>query len=652
MAKRQFKSESKRILDLMIGSIYTHREIFLRELISNASDAIDKLCYIALTDDKLGLTREDFKIEITRDPEARTLTVSDNGVGMTAEDLESNLGVIARSGSLKFKNQLSADGAQDKASSGIDIIGQFGVGFYSAFMVAKKVTVISRAYGSDSANMWESSGSDGYVISPAERAAFGTDVIMQLKDDAEDDGYSEFLEEHTLYSLIKKYSDYIRWPIIMDVTRSRRVEADPQESGKSDKPESKSKWESYTERETVNSRIPIWQRPKSEATDEDCNEFFKEQFDAEEDPAAVIRVAAEGAAVSYKAMLFVPSAAPYDYFTREYEPGLRLYASGVLIMEKCASLLPEYFRFVRGVVDSADLSLNISRETLQHDRQLKTIAANLEKKVRAELERLLENDRAGYAKFYEAFGLQLKYGLLSDYGAHAEKLRGLLLFYSAREAGLITLAEYVKNMPEEQKFIYYACGSGIAALDKLPQAEPLRERGYDVLYLTDDIDDFAARALGEYEGRQLRSVTGDDLGIADEAERRELEKTEQESRELLDFVKESLDGKISEARLSATLVSAPVCLTAKGGVTLEMERYFNTLKSVSPAASPAPVRAERVLELNASHRLFELLKNAYESDRERAAKYAELLYGQALLTAGLELDDAARFCGIISELTA
>ncbi|MDR2421169.1 MAG: molecular chaperone HtpG [Oscillospiraceae bacterium] len=643
MAKRQFKSESKRILDLMIGSIYTHREIFLRELISNASDAIDKLCYISLTDDKIGLTRDDFRIEIERDEEKRTLTVSDNGVGMTAEELEGNLGVIARSGSLKFKGELEQGGAD----ADIDIIGQFGVGFYSAFMVAKKVTVVSRAYGSDSANVWESSGSDGYTVSPAERAGYGTDVIMELKDDAdgEDGGenYSEFLDEHTLYSLIKKYSDYIRWPIIMEVTKSHRVEVPPGKDGKSS-----ATWESRAEREAVNSRVPIWQRPKSEVPDEDCFKFFREQFGAERDPVSVVRVSAEGAAVSYKAMLFIPSKAPYGYFTREYEPGLRLYTSGVLIMERCDSLLPEYFRFVRGVVDSADLSLNISRETLQHDRQLKTIASNLEKKVRAELARLLEHEPEKYAGFYEAFGLQLKYGLLSDFGAHAENLKDLLLFYSRKAERPVTLAEYAKNMPEGQKYIYYACGSGIAALDKLPQAEPLRERGYDILYMTDDIDDFAARALGAFDGKELRSVTGGDLGLSGDEEKRELERTEAAHRELLDFVKESLGGKISEARLSGKLVSAPACLTAKGGVTLEMERYFSSIR----AESPEPVRAERVLELNAAHRLFGTLKEAYGTDRERAAKYAELLYGQSVLTAGLQLDDAARFCEVVSELTA
>ncbi|MDR2615348.1 MAG: molecular chaperone HtpG [Oscillospiraceae bacterium] len=642
MAKRQFKSESKRILDLMIGSIYTHREIFLRELISNASDAIDKLCYISLTDDKVGLTRDDFKIEIARDAEKRTLTVSDNGVGMTAEELENNLGVIARSGSLKFRQELekSTAGGED---ADIDVIGQFGVGFYSAFMVAKKVTVVSRAYGAAAANVWESSGSDGYTVSPGEREAFGTDVIMELKDDADGESFGEFLEEYTLHSLVKKYSDYIRWPIIMEVTKSRRVEGEPGEDGKPSVT-----WEDYTERETINSRVPIWQRPKSEATDEKCFEFFREQLGAERDPVSVIRVSAEGAAVSYKAMLFIPSKAPYDYFTREYEPGLRLYASGVLIMEKCASLLPEYFRFVRGVVDSADLTLNISRETLQHDRQLKTIAANLEKKVRAELSRLLENEPEKYAEFYEAFGLQLKYGLLSDYGMHAESLKDLILFYSPKAEKLITLSEYVKNMPEEQKYIYYACGADVAALNKLPQAEPLRSRGWDILYLTDDIDDFAARALGAFDGKELRSVTGDDLGLVGEEEKRELEQREAEHRELLDFIKESLDGKISEARLSAKLVSAPSCLTAKGGVTLEMERYFNSIRT----DSPEPVRAERVLELNASHKLFAALRAAFDNDRERAAKYAELLYGEAVLTAGLPLDDAARFCEVVSDLTA
>ncbi|MDR0904599.1 MAG: molecular chaperone HtpG [Oscillospiraceae bacterium] len=639
MAKKQFKSESKRLLDLMIGSIYTHREIFLRELISNASDALDKLRYISLTDDKVGLTADDFRIEITADKDARTLTITDNGVGMTAEDLENNLGVIARSGSLKFKQE-HADAPDD-----VDIIGQFGVGFYSAFMVAKRVTVLSRAYGADAANLWESAGSDGYTIAPAERETVGTDVVLYLRDDTEDDNFSEYLEEYTIHDLVKKYSDYITHPIVTAVTKSRRVE----ETHKHDDHEhTETKWEDYTETEVINSRVPVWQRAKSEVTDEQLNEFFRDQFGAEEDAAAIIRVAAEGAAVSYKALLFVPSTAPYDYFTREYEPGLRLYSSGVLIMEKCASLLPEHFRFVRGVVDSADLSLNISRETLQHDRQLKTIAANLEKKIRTELERLLSADRDGYAGFFRAFGIQLKYGLLADYGVNKDNLKDLLLFYSAKSEKLITAAEYVAAMPEEQKYIYYACGASLAALEKLPQAELLRKRGFDVLYLTDEIDEFVARQIGLYDEKEFRSVTSDDLGLLSDEETRDAEVAEEANKPLLDFIVESLGGKIAAAKISKKLVSAAVCLTTQGGVTLEMERYFAATRQVTDVMGE--VKAERVLELNDGHEVFNKLKAAFEADKARAALFAELLYGQAVLMAGLPLDDAVRYAEITNEL--
>ena len=638
MAKKQFKTESKRILDLMVGSIYTNREIFLREIISNASDAIDKLCYISLTDDKLGLSRDDFKIEISIDSENRVLTVTDNGIGMSAADLESNLGVIARSGSLKFKSEL------EEKPEDIDIIGQFGVGFYSAFMVAKKVTVISKAYGEATANVWESTGSDGYSIKTGEREDYGTDIIMELKDDTDDDNYGEYLQEYMLHSLIKKYSDYIRWPIIMEVTKSRRVEGEPDESGKP-----QTSWEDYTELETVNSRVPLWQRPKAEITEELSNAFFREQFFADSDPVSTINIAAEGSAVSYKAMLFVPSKVPFDYYTNDYEPGLRLYASGVLIMEKCASLLPDYLRFVRGVVDSADLSLNISREMLQQDRQLKTISSNLEKKVRAELSRLQESEPEKYAEFFKAFGLQLKYGIIADYGINRDKLQDLLMFYSSQREKLVSLDQYVAEMPEEQKYIYYACGTNIAALDKLPQAEQLREKGYDTLYMTDSIDEFVVRGLGAFKEKELRSVTSDDLGLLSEDESKEAEKTQEENRELLDFVVTTLDGKLAAATLSTKLVSAPVCLTTQGGVTLEMERYLNAVRA---SEEQELVKAERVLELNAAHKSFERLKSAFETDKELAAKHAELLYYESVIMAGLAPEDPVRFCELISELMA
>jgi len=649
MAKKQFKAESKRLLDLMIGSIYTHREIFLRELISNASDAIDKLRYISLTDDKVGLGADDFKIEIVADKDARTLTISDNGVGMTAEDLENNLGVIAKSGSFAFKQE-HADAPED-----IDVIGQFGVGFYSAFMVAKHVTVISRAYGADTANRWDSDGSDGYTIKAAERETYGSDVILTMRDDEDDDNFSEYLEDYMIHELVKKYSDYITHPIVTAVTKSRRVEVDVPHD---DHSHTEAQWEDYTEIETINSRVPIWQRAKSEVTDEQLNDFFREQFGADADAATSIRIAAEGAAVSYKALLFVPSAAPMNYYSREYEAGLRLYSSGVMIMEKCGALLPEHFRFVRGVVDSADLTLNISRETLQHDRQLKTIAANLEKKIRSELERLMGAEREKYETFFAAFGLQLKYGLLADYGANMESLKDLILFYSAQSEKLITLAEYAAAMPSEQKYIYYACGTAVSALERLPQAELLRKRGFDVLYLTDEVDEFVARQIGAYkidgdedaEGAQfeLRSVTSDDLGLLSDDEARDAEVSEEANKPLLDFVVETLGGKIAAAKISTKLVSAAVCLTTQGGVTLEMERYFTMTRQANDVMGD--VRAERVLELNDTHPTFEKLKAAHAEGSEKAALYAELLYGQAVLMAGLELEDAVRFAEVMNEV--
>lgn len=635
MAKKQFKSESKRLLELMVNSIYTHKEIFLREIISNASDAIDKLCYISLTDDKVGLTRDDFKISIKADKEKRTLMISDNGIGMTAEELEANLGVIAKSGSLQFKKDMGGK------KEDIDIIGQFGVGFYSAFMVASKVTVISRAYGNDDANVWISTGSEGYTITPGQKDSAGTDIIIELKDDEEGEKYSEFLEEYTIHRLVKKYSDYIRWPIVMDVTKSRQMKTENTEEDGSEK----TVWEDYAEQDVINSRIPIWQRPKSEVTDEECMQFYKEKFYDFEDPVSVIRISAEGA-VSYKAMLFIPAKAPHNYYSREYEAGLQLYTSGVMIMEHCADLLPEHFRFVRGVVDSQDLSLNISREILQHDRQLKVIATNLEKKIKAELKRLLENDYEKYTAFYKSFGLQFKYGLVNGFGTNRDLLSDLIMFYSSKTEKLIPIAEYVKNMAEDQKYIYYACGESAAKLDKLPQAENVREKGYEILYLTEDIDEFVIRALVRFEDKEFRSVNDEDLGLETEDEKKTTEKLETENKELLDFVKESLNGKIAAAVLSHKLKSHPVCLTAQGGVSLEMERYFASLQG-GPAEA---IKAERVLELNANHPVFESLKKMFASDNEKAKRYAALLYGQAQLIAGISLDDPAHFSELITEL--
>ena len=637
MAKKQFKSESKRLLDLMVNSIYTHKEIFLRELISNASDAIDKLCYISLTDDKVGLTRDDFKITIEADKETGTLTVSDNGVGMTDAELESNLGVIARSGSLQFKKEM------DENADDLDIIGQFGVGFYSAFMVASRVTVISRAYGEDGANKWTSEGSDGYTISPCEKDAPGTDIIIEIKSDTDDEKYSEYLEEHKLHNLIKKYSDYIRWPIYMEVTKSRQVESD-----ETDKDGNKKKtWEDYTETEVINSRIPIWQRAKNEVPDEDCNAFYKEKFFDYTDPTAIIRVSAEGV-VSYKAMLFIPSVAPYDYFTREYKAGLQLYSSGVMIMEHCSDLLPEHFRFVRGVVDSPDFSLNISREILQHDRQLKVIANNIEKKIKAELKKLMENDMEKYAAFYKSFGIQLKYGILNGYGVNRDLLSDLLMFYSSKAEKLIPVTEYVKNMPEEQKYIYYAGGESVALLDKLPQAEQVREKGYEILYLTEEVDEFVVHSLGKFEEKDFRSVNDGDLGLESDEDKEEAERQETEYKDILDFVKESLDGNVVAVRLSHKLKSHPVCLAAQGEISLEMEKYFKAMQGRQDAMM-GDMRAQRVLELNSGHPSFDALKTAFVHDKDKAAGYAKLLYGQALLTAGVPLDDPAEFSELVSK---
>jgi len=641
MAKKQFKSESKRLLELMINSIYTHKEIFLRELISNASDAIDKLCYISLTDDKVGLSRDDFKINIVADKEKRTLTISDNGVGMTAAELESNLGVIARSGSLEFKKDM------DESSEDLDIIGQFGVGFYSAFMVASKVTVITRAYGESDANKWVSSGADGYSISKVQcgHEGAGTEIIIDIKPNTDDDSYDKYLEEHTLHSLIKKYSDYVRWPIVMDVTKSRQVETDETD----DDGNKKKTWEDYTESDVINSRIPIWQRPKSEVTDEECAEFYKEKFHDHTDPVAVLRVSAEGL-VSYNAMLFIPGVAPYDYFSREFKAGLQLYSSGIMIMEHCSDLLPEHFRFVRGVVDSQDFSLNISREMLQHDRQLKVIRTNIEKRVKAELKKLMENNIEKYETFYKAFGIQLKYGIANGFGANKDMLADLIMFYSSKSEKLIPISQYVSGMPEDQKHIYYASGENITLLEKLPQAEQIREKGYELFYLTDEIDEFVIRMLGKFEEKDFRSVIDGDLELESDEDKKEIERQETENKELLDFVRESLDGKVAAVRLSQKLKSHPVCLAAQGEISLEMEKYFKSMQGRQDGGMFGEMKAERVLELNATHPSFAALKDAFENDKEKAAKYAGLLYGQALLTAGVPLEDPPEFSELVNNL--
>lgn len=622
MAKKQFKSESKRLLDLMINSIYTHKEIFLREIISNASDAIDKLCFISLTDDKVGMDRSDFKITIKPDKENRTLTITDNGIGMDKEDLENNLGTIASSGSYKFKQE------HEEKQDDIDIIGQFGVGFYSAFMVAKKITVNTKKYGCDTGYCWQSSGADGYTIKEIEKDAPGTEIILELKDNTDDENYDEFLEQYRIQGLIKKYSDYIRYPIMMDVTKTR-VKEDTKDS---DKPE----YEEYTETETLNSMVPIWHRRKKDVTQEEYDNFYREKFMAVDKPIRTIVTSVEGV-VTYKALLFIPSKAPYDYYTKEYKKGLQLYSSGVLIMENCEELLPEHFRFVKGVVDTDDLSLNISREMLQHDRHLLTIAQNIEKKIKNELTAMLKDDRENYEKFFAEFGRQLKYGVVSDYGMHKEELQDLIMFYSSTEKKLVTLSEYVDRMKEDQKFIYYATGENAAAIDTLPQTELLHSKGYEILYCTEDVDEFTLQTLMQYKDKKFCSATNDDLGIDND----EAKEDEQDSDALLTFVKETLGDKVSEVTASKKLVSHPVCLTAKGGISFEMEKYFN---AVQPGSG---MKAQRVLELNLSHPAVKAMKSLIETDIEKAKKYADILYCQALLIAGLPLENPSEYTDLI-----
>ena len=635
MAKKQFKAESKRLLDLMINSIYTHKEIFLRELISNASDAVDKLAYKSLTDDKVGLNREDFKITLTPDQVKRTLTISDNGIGMTKEELEQNLGTIARSGSLQFKKEMD-----EEKKSDVDIIGQFGVGFYSAFMVADKVTVTSRAYGADEAWQWESTGADGYTLTQCGKDTVGTDIVLHIKANTDDDKYDEYLEQYRLAELIKKYSDYVHYPIVMLMHKSRQKPR-PEDAGDDYKPE----WEDYDEWETLNSMVPLWQRPKSEVKEEEYSAFYKEHYGDWEDPLATVHVSAEGQ-VEYKALLYIPSHAPYDFYTREYEKGLQLYSSGVLIMDKCADLLPDHFRFVRGVVDSQDLSLNISREMLQHTRVLKVIAGNLEKKVKAELLRLQKDDREKYEKFWRAFGMQIKYGVVSDYGAHKDLLKDLLLFWSSKEGRYTTLSEYVSRMAEGQEFIYYACGDSVDQVSKLPQVERILDKGYEILYLTEEPDQFVVDALGAFEEKSFKSVNDEDALPQTEEEKQESEKKAEENKDVLSFVKETLGDKIKEARISRILKTGAVCMTADGPITLEMEKYF---QKADPEHA-GNMRAQRVLELNPDSAAFAALRAAVDSDKEKAKIYAELLYDQALLIAGLPIEDPARYTELVCSL--
>ena len=625
MAKKQFKAESKRLLDLMINSIYTHKEIFLREIISNASDACDKLCYQALTDDSVGMRRKDFKIDLSVDKENRIITVSDNGIGMDKADLENNLGVIASSGSYKFKQEVGED-AKDT-----EVIGQFGVGFYSAFMVADHITVVTKKYGSDTAYMWQSSGADGYTITECEKDGVGTDIIMHVKPDTDDEKYSEFLESWRLQELVRKYSDYIRFPIRMEVSKPRKKEGCPD-----DKPE----YESYTEIDTLNSMVPIWQRRKSNVKPEEYNKFYRDKFHDYTDPQKVIVVSAEGM-VTYKALLFIPGATPYDYYTKEYEKGLQLYSNGVLIMDKCADLLPEHFRFVRGVVDSPDLSLNISRELLQHDRQLKIIAANLEKKIKSELVKMLKDDREGYETFWKNFGRQLKYGVTANYGANKDLLQDLLLFYSSTEKKPVTLDEYVSRMKEDQKYIYYASGETLDKIDKLPQTEVLKEKGIEILYFSEDIDEFCAQILRSKGDKELRSVLDQEI---EEGAEKKAEEASDAHKATFDFIKEALGKDVVDVKASSRLKSHPVCLTAGEGLSFEMEKYFHAVQPDSP------IKADRILELNVDHPAFTALETAVTEDPEKAKKYATLLYNQALLIAGLPLEDPSAYTDLVCEL--
>lgn len=628
MAKKQFKAESKRLLDLMINSIYTNQEIFLREVISNASDAIDKLAYLSLTDQNVGISRDQFAIQLSVDKDARTLTVSDNGIGMTQEEMEQNLGTIARSGSRQFKEQM-------EQKEEIDIIGQFGVGFYSAFMVSDQVTVISKKYGADTAFQWQSSGADGYTIQPCERSEAGTSVIMKLKEDTDDEKYSKYLETWELQRLVKKYSDYIRYPIKLELEKQRAKEG----TEDAEHPE----YETYRENCTINSMIPIWQRNKSEVTEEEYNNFYKEKFHDYEDPLATIHVSVEGA-VTYKALLYIPSRLPFDFNAKDYKKELQLYSSGVMIMENCEELLPSHFAFVKGVVDSQDLSLNISRELLQHDRQLRTIAKNLDKKVRAELARMLKDEREKYEKLWNAFGRPLKYGLVDNYGAHKEELQDLVLFYSSKQDKLVTLQEYAEAMGEDQKYIYYASGESRERIKNLPQMDRLKGRGYDVLLFTDSVDEFIPEMLHSYKEKEFRNISAEDLGLESEEEKKAMEEKTEQDKELLDFLKEALGDQVKTVALSGALGSHAVSLKPEGGVSFEMEKYFNR---VNPGMG---VRAERILELNPEHPVFAALKKAKEEDPEKARNYAALLYDQALLIADMPIENPTAFADRICEL--
>ena len=625
MRTKQFKSESKKLMDMMINSIYTHKEIFLREIISNSSDAIDKLYFLSLTDAKVGIKPDEFKIEIALDKDAGTITVSDNGIGMTEEELDKNLGTIAKSGSFDFKSE-------NKESENIDIIGQFGVGFYSTFMVSDRVTVESKAYGSDTAYRWSSKGADGYTIEPCDKETVGTTVIMHLKKDTEDEKYSEFLDQYKISSLVKKHSDYIRHPIVMEFTTKKAVEGKDNE------------YEDVTEIRTLNSMIPIWKKSKSEVKDEDYNNFYKEKFFDFEDPIKVIYSSTEGTA-TYKSLMFIPKHPPFDYYTKEFEKGLQLYSKGVLIMDKCPELLPDYFSFVKGLVDSEDLSLNISREMLQHDGQLKLIEKTLEKKIKSALEKMLKTEREKYEEFFKAFGTGLKFGVYNDYGTHADILKDLLIFKSANQGKFITLKEYVSAMPENQDTIYYACGETEERINLLPQCDIVKDKGFDILYLTENVDEFAIMMLREYDGKKFINVCDENLNLDTEDEKKALESENENAKDMFGEMKAVLGEKVNAIRFTNKLKNHPVCLTSEGGISLEMEKTLNSM----PGADNK-VKAQLVLEINANHQIAEKLKKLYESDKDTLKKYTDLLYGEACLIGGKPIDNPAKHCELVCEL--
>ena len=627
---KEFKAESKRLLEMMINSIYTHKEIFLRELISNASDAMDKLYFKSMSGEGESVSRADMAITISADKDARTLVITDNGIGMTRDELENNLGTIAQSGSFAFKNE-------NEKTEDVDIIGQFGVGFYSAFMVAKRVTVVSKAYGGDSAYKWESEGVDGYTISNAEKDSHGTIITLEIKDNTEDENYDEFLTPYKIKELIKRYSDYIRYPIKMDVEHEKLKEGTGENGVE---PE----YEKEIVTETLNSMIPIWKKAKSELKDEDYNHFYKEKFYDYTDPILHIHSKTEGTA-TYSALLYIPSQAPYDYYSKSFEKGLQLYSSGVMIMEKCGDLLPDYFSFVKGLVDSEDLSLNISREMLQHDRQLKIIAKSIEKSIKNELKKLRKNDREKYEKFFETFGTQIKYGIYESYGMNKAELQDLLMFKTSN-GGMTTLEEYVSRMKEEQKYIYFASGSSVTRIESLPQTEQVRDKGYEILYLTDHVDEFCLQMMHDFDGKEYKSVSADDLGLETEAEKEEIKKEQESSQPLFDFMTEKLGGKVKAVKLSQRLKNHPVCITSEGNLSVEMEKVLSAMPNGEGA------KAEKVLEINPNHAIYNKLKSLYESDKDKAADYADILYSQALLIEGMPIENPVEFSNKICEIMA